>query len=115
VHTKSRILNSCGPVAHLEERPPFKRKGGSSILPRPTWLTQPTRFWRNSAGKSACLLSRKSQVRFLPPEPSSGCSAVRLAHLHWEQEVAGSSPATPTTKLRIADSCTLERGIKESI
>ncbi len=27
-----------------------------------------------------------------------GCSAVRLAHLLWEQGVAGSNPATPTTK-----------------
>ena len=26
----------------------------------------------------------------------SGCSAVRLAHLFWEQGVAGSNPATPT-------------------
>ncbi len=28
----------------------------------------------------------------------SGCSAVRLAHLLWEQGVVGSNPATPTTK-----------------
>ena len=28
----------------------------------------------------------------------SGCSAVRLAHLLWEQGVAGSNPATPTKK-----------------
>ena len=27
---------------------------------------------------------------------TSGCSAVRLAHLLWEQGVAGSNPATPT-------------------
>ena len=27
---------------------------------------------------------------------SSGCSAVRLAHLLWEQGVVGSNPATPT-------------------
>ena len=27
-----------------------------------------------------------------------GCSAVRLAHLLWEQGVAGSNPATPTNK-----------------
>ena len=26
----------------------------------------------------------------------SGCSAVRLAHLLWEQGVASSNPATPT-------------------
>ena len=26
----------------------------------------------------------------------SGCSAVRLAHLLWEQGVVGSNPATPT-------------------
>ena len=29
---------------------------------------------------------------------SSGCSAVRLAHLLWEQGVVGSNPATPTKK-----------------
>jgi hypothetical protein len=28
----------------------------------------------------------------------SGCSAVRLAHLLWEQGVVGSNPATPTEK-----------------
>ena len=28
----------------------------------------------------------------------SGCSAVRLAHLLWEQGVAGSNPATPTNE-----------------
>ena len=26
----------------------------------------------------------------------SGCSAARLAHLVWDQRVAGSNPATPT-------------------
>ena len=27
---------------------------------------------------------------------NSGCSAARLAHLVWDQRVAGSNPATPT-------------------
>ena len=31
---------------------------------------------------------------------SSGCSAVRLAHLLWEQGVPGSNPGTPTEKLK---------------
>ena len=31
---------------------------------------------------------------------ASGCSAVRLAHLLWEQGVAGSNPATPTNNKR---------------
>ena len=31
-------------------------------------------------------------------ERISGCSAVRLAYLVWDQVVAGSNPATPTTK-----------------
>jgi hypothetical protein len=30
----------------------------------------------------------------------SGCSVARLARLLWEQEVAGSNPATPTDKKR---------------
>ena len=30
----------------------------------------------------------------------SGCSAVRLAHLLWEQGVVGSNPATPTYKIK---------------
>ena len=30
----------------------------------------------------------------------SGCSAVRLARLLWEQEVPGSNPGTPTKKLK---------------
>ena len=33
-------------------------------------------------------------------EPS-GCSAVWLAHLLWEQRVAGSNPVTPTRKKRV--------------
>ena len=31
----------------------------------------------------------------------TGCSAVRLAHLLWEQGVVGSNPATPTIKKRM--------------
>ena len=37
------------------------------------------------------LCTRFSEVKY------SGCSAVRLAHLLWEQGVVGSNPATPTT------------------
>jgi predicted hydrocarbon binding protein len=36
-------------------------------------------------------------------EKSSGCSAARLAHLLWEQRVAGSNPATPTNKKALHD------------
>ena len=36
------------------------------------------------------LCTRFSEVKY------SGCSAVRLAHLLWEQGVVGSNPATPT-------------------
>ena len=35
------------------------------------------------------------------PSRFSGCSVVRLAHLLWEQGVAGSNPATPTIFLYI--------------
>ena len=38
------------------------------------------------------LCTRFSEVKY------SGCSAVRLAHLLWEQGVVGSNPATPTVK-----------------
>ena len=38
------------------------------------------------------LCTRFSEVKY------SGCSAVRLAHLLWEQGVVGSNPATPTKK-----------------
>ena len=31
-------------------------------------------------------------------EKNTGCSAVRLAHLLWEQGVPGSNPGIPTTK-----------------
>ena len=34
---------------------------------------------------------------------SSGCSAVRLAHLLWEQGVPGSNPGTPTKKTKKYD------------
>ena len=44
-----------------------------------------------------CLaVSKKSRI-FAPAfTKQSGCSAVRLAHLLWEQGVVGSNPATPT-------------------
>ena len=38
------------------------------------------------------LCTRFSEVKY------SGCSAVRLAHLLWEQGVPGSNPGTPTVK-----------------
>jgi hypothetical protein len=31
-------------------------------------------------------------------EDNAGCSAARLAHLVWDQRVAGSNPATPTNE-----------------
>ena len=39
-----------------------------------------------------------------PSADTSGCSAVRLARLLWEQGVAGSNPATPTTLFAIVQS-----------
>ena len=41
-------------------------------------------------------------ITFAPKilEKHSGCSAVRLAYLLWEQRVAGSNPATPTLKMK---------------
>ena len=41
------------------------------------------------------LCTRFSEVKY------SGCSAVRLAHLLWEQGVVGSNPATPTKKNKL--------------
>jgi hypothetical protein len=35
-------------------------------------------------------------------EAFSGCSVARLARLLWEQEVAGSNPATPTQRNAIS-------------
>src|SRR6516225_2133924 len=37
--------------------------------------------------------------------PGTGCSAVWLARRVWVAEVAGSNPASPTTRLRPALSC----------
>ena len=41
-------------------------------------------------GKRKYLCTRFSEM------DSTGCSAVRLAHLPWAQGVAGSNPVTPT-------------------
>ena len=49
---------------------------------------------------SFCLALRSTCTTFAPlfKKQRSGCSAVRLARLLWEQEVPGSNPGTPTTK-----------------
>ena len=51
------------------------------------------------------LAGEKKSIIFAPFLRNTGCSAVRLAHLLWEQGVVGSNPATPTNK---------EKGIYES-
>ncbi len=40
------------------------------------------------------VMERRPRVAW---RPSAGCSAVRLAHMVRDDEVAGSNPATPTT------------------
>ena len=50
----------------------------------------------NLSARKCCLGSSPSlsaEVTFF-----SGCSVARLSRLLWEQEVAGSNPATPTKK-----------------
>ena len=46
------------------------------------------------------LVVEKKMLTFAPFLRNTGCSAVRLAHLLWEQGVVGSNPATPTRKKR---------------
>ena len=43
-------------------------------------------------------LSAMIFVCFTNEKFCTGCSAVRLAHLLWEQGVVGSNPATPTNE-----------------
>ena len=47
-------------------------------------------FKNNLSGQKFCI--------YLHPQLSTGCSAVRLAHLLWEQGVPGSNPGIPTNK-----------------
>ena len=47
------------------------------------------------------LCTRFSEVKY------SGCSAVRLAHLLWEQGVVGSNPATPTKRNKLLKTSSL--------
>ena len=44
----------------------------------------------------------------------TGCSAVRLAHLLWEQGVVGSNPATPTKKKEVLFFLQVFRGVAQS-
>ena len=53
------------------------------------------------------LCTRFSEVKY------SGCSAVRLAHLLWEQGVVGSNPATPT-EVKKSKSYYIVRGVAQS-
>ncbi len=43
------------------------------------------------------LLAKQKIILYLPP--LSGCSVARSSRLVWDQEVAGSNPATPTFEL----------------
>ena len=53
----------------------------------------------NLSARKCCLGSSPS----LSAENTfSGCSVARLSRLLWEQEVAGSNPATPTRKWDVA-------------
>ena len=54
------------------------------------------------------LCTRFSEVKY------SGCSAVRLAHLLWEQGVVGSNPATPTGNGQRLFHNSLVRGVAQS-
>ena len=44
------------------------------------------------------LQDKKNVVPLHRNSKATGCSAVRLAHLLWEQGVPGSNPGIPTTK-----------------
>ena len=44
------------------------------------------------------LQNKKKAVPLHRNQEITGCSAVRLAHLLWEQGVPGSNPGIPTTK-----------------
>ena len=43
----------------------------------------------------------------------SGCSVARSSRLLWEQEVAGSNPATPTIFMEISAVIVQKKGIKK--
>ena len=45
---------------------------------------------------NVCTYKKKTYLCIAFERDTSGCSAVRLAHLLWEQGVVGSNPATPT-------------------
>ncbi len=50
----------------------------------------------NSFGTSFADISQKLLIPKKDTKVGAGCSAARLAHLVWDQRVAGSNPATPT-------------------
>lgn len=45
----------------------------------------------------------------------SGCSAVWLAHLIWDQGVAGSNPVIPTTKFQIKYSMGYGQAVRQRV
>ena len=48
--------------------------------------------------KSYLCIAIEKQWFLIQSKKRTGCSAVRLAHLLWEQGVPGSNPGTPTLK-----------------
>ena len=58
-------------------------------------------------GQRAWFGTRRSQVQILSPRCVlyiiSGCSVVWLARLVWDQEVAGSNPATPIFFMKVVN------------
>ena len=55
----------------------------------------------------------QAEAENLSSERYSGCSAVRLAHLLWEQGVVGSNHATPT-EVKKSKSDYIVRGVAQS-
>ncbi len=96
-HRTSPTRRTLQPHSHFTAPEPESPLGFKKAACR----VEPKKVCRKQKKRYLCARARKAQIVFAAgifkhAKNATGCSAVRLAHLLWEQGVAGSNPVSPT-------------------